>query len=418
MSDTLFIRLPAELPAPPSGEASLECASRTDHGIEAERVPLAALAQRAAGKRVVAFVPAADTLALTADLPPMSAVKARTALPYALEDQLAGDLDTQHFALGTRIADGRWPVRVMARARLERHLGLLRGAGVEPQAMIAEADGLRDKPGDLMLWLDGEDAHWRAPGRQTVTLPVDAMQDGAAFALGDTAAGTLGLRVHGAPADLERHAAALDAIGTGFLQTAKQALPEGPLPWLAAQYDPAQAVNLLQGEFTATRARPGGLDAWRWPLRLAAAAVALQLVGWGLEAWRLHRLAAPVEAALLQAARPLDPAVQDAEAARALLRSRLADWDRRERDPAASPLVQASATVVDARVAAPSLQLAALRQQEGGKVAARFEAGDAAAAQTAREALLAAGWTLPTGGAVDNGAGGGGAFTLEWSAEP
>lgn len=290
----------------------------------------------------------------------------------------------------------------------------MRGAGVEPQALVAEVDGLRDKPGDLMLWLDAEDAHWRAPGRQTVTLPIDALQDGAAFALDDTPAGALGLRVHATPADLERHATALEAIGDGFLQTAAQALPEGPLPWLAAQYDPAQAVNLLQGGFAPTRTHPIGLGAWRWPMRLVAVAVALQAIGWGLEAWRLHRLAAPIDAALLQAVRPLDPSVQDADTAQMLLRSRLAEWDRRERDPASSPLMQAAATVIDARVAAPSLQLVALAQGEDGKVSARFDASDPVAEQAAREALLAAGWSVPAVSSPETGSG----FPLDWSAKP
>ena len=415
MTDTLFIRLPAAAGAAADGDALMDCFDPgAEHGMTTQRVAPASLAERARGKRLVAFIPASDTLSVAVELPPMSAAKARAALPYALEDQLAGDLETQHFALGTRLADGRWPVRVIARARLERHLGLLRGLGVEPQAIVAEADVLRDKPGDLMLWLDGDDAHWRAPGRPTVTLPIDALQDGPAFALGETPASALGLRVHGEPADLARHTVALDAIGAGFLQSASQALPDGPLPWLAAQYDPTQAVNLLQGAFAPTRQTSVGLDAWRWPLRLAAVAVALQFIGWGLEAWRLHRLATPLDAAMVQAARPLDPAIQDPDAARTLLRSRLAAWDRRERDPAASPLMRASATVTDARVAAPSLQMLALRQGPDGRITARFEAGDVPAAQTAREALLAAGWTPPTSGASDDGAG----FALDWSVQP
>jgi hypothetical protein len=117
---------------------------------------------------------------------------------------------------------------------------------------------------------------------------------------------------------------------------------------------------------------------------------------------------------MVQAARPLDPAIQDPDAARTLLRSRLAAWDRRERDPAALPLMRASATVIDARVAAPSLQMLALRQGPDGRITARFEAGDVPAAQTAREALLAAGWTPPASGASDDGAG----FALDWSVEP
>ncbi|MFM7625969.1 MAG: type II secretion system protein GspL [Gammaproteobacteria bacterium] len=421
MTDTLFIRL---RDANADAATDLECCVAEGGGVSAvERLPPAALAARAAGRRVVAFLPAADTLAMAVTLPPMSAAKARAALPYALEDQLAGDLESQHFAVGSRLEDGRWPVRVIARTRLQDALAVLRTSGIDPHAVVAESDALRDKPGDLMLWLDGDDAHWRAPGRQTVSLPADMLADGAASALGATAAGSLGLRVHGTPADLVRHAAALDALGGQFLQAASQALPDGALPWLAAQYDPAQAVDLLQGEFAPRRHPDAGFDAWRWPLRLAAAAVLLQICGWTMEAWRLHRAAAPVEAALLAAARPLDATLQTPEAARELLRTRMADWDRRERDPALSPLLRASATLVAGRAAVPMLQVRALQQRADGSIVGRFEAGDAATQQAARSALLAAGWTDTTVAdptAADPAAAGAtaGTFSLLWSAAP
>lgn len=395
MSDTLFLRLQ---PAPPGGSAAdglLECCVAGPAGVGgAERVPLAALAARAEGHRVVAFVPAADTLGVAVTMPPMSAAKLRAALPFALEDQLAGDLEDQHFALGARLADGRWPVRVIARRRLDEWLATLRGAGIEPQAIIAEADGLRDKPGDMMLWLDGDEAHWRAPGQAPVSLPADLLADGPTLAAGGTPLGALGLRVHATADDQARHAAALEAIGGRFLQVAVQTLPQGALPWLADGFDAARAVNLLQGPYAPSRTAASGTDVWRWPLRLAAAVVALQIVGWGLELWRLHRAAAPVDSALLQAARPIDPKVADAEAARDLLRTRLADWDRREREPSGAPLVAALAALADARAAAPTVQLSAVQQQEGGAVTARLATADALALQAARDALLASGWTL------------------------
>ena len=108
MSDTLFIRLPAAADAAADGDALMDCFDPgAEHGMTTQRVAPASLAERARGKRLVAFIPASDTLSVAVELPPLSAAKARAALPYALEDQLAGDLETQHFALGTRLADGR-----------------------------------------------------------------------------------------------------------------------------------------------------------------------------------------------------------------------------------------------------------------------------------------------------------------------
>lgn len=407
MSDTLFLRLRSLSPAD-----TVECCVADGTGITVPEVlPLASAATRATGRRVVAFLPSAETLGIAVSLPPMSAAKARAALPYALEDQLAGDLEEQHFAVGPRLADGRWPVRVIALARVAAWLELLRGAGLEPHALVAEAEALRDKPGDLMLWLDGDDAHWRAPGQAPVTLPADALAEGAAAALGDAAAGTLGLRAYGAPEDLERHGVALAAIAGGFLQRVDQALPPSPLAWLATQYDAAAVTNLLQGSFAPARGVTAGFEAWRWPIRLAIVALVLQALGWGLEAWRLHRAAQPMDAALLQAARPLDPSVQDPAVARSLLASRFAAWDRRERDPSSSPFIAALASLADARAAAPAVELIGLRQQEGGSLTARLGSGDAASLQAARAALLAAGWT-------EGGASAAGELALVWGGRP
>ncbi|MFM7706665.1 MAG: hypothetical protein ACKO9D_01360, partial [Gammaproteobacteria bacterium] len=62
MTDTLFIRL---RDADADAATDLECCVAEGGGVSAvERLPPAALAARAAGRRVVAFLPAADTLAM------------------------------------------------------------------------------------------------------------------------------------------------------------------------------------------------------------------------------------------------------------------------------------------------------------------------------------------------------------------
>lgn len=414
MTDTLFIRLRNDTTGSSATDPAVACCVlREDGSAPIEHLAPAALAARAAGHRVVAFIPAADVLALTVSLPPMSIAKARAALPYALEDQLAGELESQHFVLGPRLADGRWTVRVIARARVEHHRATLRAMGIEPEAIVSEADALRDKPGDLMLWLDRDEAHWRAPGQQTVSLPADALMDGATLALRDTPAATLGLRAHAEPDDLARHSLALEALGGQFLQLATQSLSAGALPWLAAQYDPSQAVNLLHGELAPQRRHMSGGEAWRWPARLAVAAFALWLLGWGIDAWRVQQAAAPVDAALLAAVRPLDPAAGSPGTARASLQARLADWDRREQDASRTPLIRAAAALAEARTLAPTLQVLALQQREDGQVTARFGVDDAALRETVRATLLAAGWRDATGdaGATTE-------FSLVWGAPP
>ncbi len=60
------------------------------------------------------------------------------ALPYALEDQLARDVDTLYFARGPRKTDGSIPVAVIDRGRLDSWLKYLRDAGLEIEYILPE----------------------------------------------------------------------------------------------------------------------------------------------------------------------------------------------------------------------------------------------------------------------------------------
>jgi general secretion pathway protein L len=363
------------------------------------RIPLADAAMRAAGKRVLAVLPATDVLALALTLPDAASSKLRASLPFALEEQVACDIETQHCALGPRMADGRWPVRVIARARLEAWLALLRAAGIEPQSMISAADGLREKPGDLMLWLDGDDAHWRAPGEGPLTLPSggtfaddasDSLGTGLVAALGERSRGTLGVVVHADEADRSRYAAPVAALQEQIAPLQWQTLDDGALAAFASEY--AQGVNLLQAEYAPKRvAGEGLLGQWRWPIRLAAAAVLLQSAGHALEAWRLHQATVKTDAALLEAARPLQPDITDPDAARDLLGSRLEAWSTRSVDPSTAPLLAELSQLAQAKAVSASLQVVALSSVEGG-LRARLAADDANALTAATSTLAAAGW--------------------------
>lgn len=56
-------------------------------------------------QRVIAFVPGSDVLLLTANLPPMNRQRMSASLLFALEEQLASDPDSLHFALGRSLSN-------------------------------------------------------------------------------------------------------------------------------------------------------------------------------------------------------------------------------------------------------------------------------------------------------------------------
>src|SRR3974390_2754720 len=85
--------------------------------------PLALAAARTAGRRVCVLVGGADVVLADPAGPAKAGAKLQQLVPYALEEQLADDIEDLHFALGKRPSDSsRVPVAVVARALLDQWL--------------------------------------------------------------------------------------------------------------------------------------------------------------------------------------------------------------------------------------------------------------------------------------------------------
>lgn len=173
MPETLLIRFVE----PYADGVEFVCLDETGRPLGASRRgTLAEAAAQAGGRRVTVLVPAADVLLAQAPVPTGNRERARKAVPFALEEQLAEDIDSQHFALGSRAADGGWPVAVVARARMDGWLAQLHEAGILPDRLIPEAVALPYAPGSVSLLLEAEqlllrDAPWSAQSTSPQTLP-------------------------------------------------------------------------------------------------------------------------------------------------------------------------------------------------------------------------------------------------------
>nr|MDQ2696253.1 type II secretion system protein GspL [Pseudomonadota bacterium] len=96
---------------------------------------LADLAARAGGLRPVLTAPAEAVLLTSARLPGRQRGTWLKAVPFALEDNLAEDVEDLHFAVGAPPPGGEVPVAVVRHDDLRGWLSACAGAGVAPAAV-------------------------------------------------------------------------------------------------------------------------------------------------------------------------------------------------------------------------------------------------------------------------------------------
>ena len=109
MREYLFIRLDHN----PSVEAAWVRVSESsvkadsllnEKTLEPAQGSLEQAALEAAGCRVIVLVPGVDVVLTSAVVPSRNRQRIMSAIPYMLEDQLAEDVDSLHFAIGRRLA--------------------------------------------------------------------------------------------------------------------------------------------------------------------------------------------------------------------------------------------------------------------------------------------------------------------------
>jgi len=129
---------------------------------------------QAAGARVTVLVPTENVLLVQARLPAIKGQKLARAVPYALEEQLADDVEDLHVAIGHRDEQGKVSNAVVSRDSIESWLGCLKKAGLHPDVMSPEVFGV--------LWdQETEETQWSLVISDTHVLMRTGAQTGLAF---------------------------------------------------------------------------------------------------------------------------------------------------------------------------------------------------------------------------------------------
>jgi general secretion pathway protein L len=298
----------------------LDAAGAAPDGVRTGTLQEAAAAT--ASRRVLLLVPATELLLTRARVPSRNRQRVLKAVPYALEEQLAGDVDGLHFALGAA-RDEEYPVAVVARSRMDGWLAACASAGLQPEALLPDLLALPLAEGRWTLRVQGEQAAVRCgptegfgceranlaqllrlwpvshPSRESATDPLSPPADATPPPLQ-----ALGVP----PAEL---------AGEGF-----ELLPPDPRDPLLAMAEVLAAdglpLNLLQGRYSRSEQLSRLWQPWRATAALLVTGLALGMVYLGIDYYRLGqeqaRLGVAIESvfrqALPDAARMVNPRAQ------------------------------------------------------------------------------------------------------------
>lgn len=270
---------------------------------------------RVEGRPVIVLVPATETLTTAVDLPVRGA-KLLAALPYALEEHVATDVETMHFAAGERRESGARPVAAIARETLDGWLALLDEADIQPWKVIPETYGLARIPGTMSVLVDGETIVFN-DGED-----LEFLLDGATPSDALVAAGRLNDRgdddappepaghliVYCDAADEERLSHDWIALRHELHSVDINLLPDGALPRLAVTVAAGRGVNLLQGKYGPKADYGSWLRPWRVAATLLLALVIVGFVGKAADYWRLTQEEAVLQERFTEAYQKVRPA--------------------------------------------------------------------------------------------------------------
>jgi general secretion pathway protein L len=398
MADWLLIRLPRT----PDQPATWLVAD--SHGVPEgplQSGPLSLAAPRTAGRRVCALLPGTEVLLAEPEVPTRSGAKLQQLIPYALEENLAEDIDELHFAIGKREADSpRAPVAVVARALLDEWLTLLRSNGIHPDFVYTDSDLLPHNPGQAVALLEEDAIAVRPPGGVPVTLPAEAIAEALEIAQAGTEVGaSRGLILYTDAQQWARVSEQVEAARPMFEGIKVQILTGGPLALLAQQLPAATAINLLQGDYGLSSGRASGLRAWRVAAMLLGLLFTVHVVGKITELTVLKKREHQVDASMREAFHQAMPAEGNVADPRGRMEARLA-----AARGAGGGLLPALQALAQARDSAPGTRLESLNYKNGS-VELKVAAPDAASLDHLSQTLRSNGWQADLAGGSNAGSG-------------
>ncbi|MBQ0831939.1 type II secretion system protein GspL [Marinobacter sp.] len=236
------------------------------------------------GVLLVGLIPGDEAMFCMADIPAKQSRFINQALPYAVEEQIAQDIDSVHLALGLHVQEG-FRVAAIDRGRMSEWLELFsHWSHARLDAIYPDAALLPMTDGGWSICLDGESAmmasdrgEWLSMqsanlGMFAHTLAVPPSEDVVA---------EVPVVIYGTETEFEVQQAVLgELMAPGRLSVRRESLELMPLELLAHAHHHhlCRPINLCQRDFSVTGGKTSPLKPWKPLFAVAAVWFVVQVV--------------------------------------------------------------------------------------------------------------------------------------------
>lgn len=237
-------------------------------------------------EEIIVLVPSEDVLVTSARVHARASSQRLQAIPFAVEEQLIGAIEDQHFAIHDNGTD-QVGVAVVAKHKMRQWMDQLSAAGVRADLVIPESLALEHKPGTVRILLDGDRAIVRLAPWLAMTC-----------ASADLSAWLELTRDEGVQREIEIHEFDGGAdIELNVPAVRHHADQDDSLAFLAGQLHKPE-INLFGGEFASGHRHERATRWWRRAAVIAAALLLSVFVHRALEVGQLARNVERIDTAM------------------------------------------------------------------------------------------------------------------------
>ncbi len=219
----------------------------------------------------IAVVPGESVLQTSATVPSRQYRQIVQAVPYAVEEQLADDVEACFFALGARNEQGAISVSVVNRDLMRQWCQKLASLTVTVTELVSESDLLKATTSASGV-IDDARVHLKWPEGVSISIPAGLLPL-VALETEDPPP----LEVTGPEAAIAALSLQLDEIEASGVELTRTAIEEAGFYLLCRQYDGSE-TNLLQGEYRVEQPTSGAQLVWRSAAVLGGIGLLLHLL--------------------------------------------------------------------------------------------------------------------------------------------